>query len=91
MKIHQMSGEHSESAGLSAAFGGTRDRRDVTHEHSREIKTTSEVITGNCATVITSEVVLPCAVFVCDVPPIARAAKGGTQPRAFMDLHGPSW
>ena len=27
------------------------------------------------------------AAFTCALPPIVRAAEGGTQPRAFMDLH----
>ena len=84
MKLH-------EGVGLSAAFGGTRDRRDVTHEHSREIKTTSEVITGNCATVITSEVVLPCAAFVCDVPPIVRPRRSRALNPALSECSPDIW
>jgi len=76
MKLH-------EGAGLSAAFGGTRDRRDVTHEHSREIKTTSEVIT--------SEVVLPCAAFVCDVPPIVRPRRSRALNPALSECSPDIW
>ena len=90
MKLH-------EGAGLGAALGGMRDRREVTHERSQEpkrpliTKTTSEVITcivqGNYlrGRFGYQRSFWLLAAFVCDFPPAALAQQSWAPNPALSD------
>ena len=56
-------------------------------ETGEQDKTTSEVITGNLATVITSEVVLVLASLARGHPPLTPPPEAAPTPSPFMDLH----
>ena len=85
MKIHQMSGEHSESAGLRARLRRGRTIGGTSHTNAAQGKTTSEVITVAQLPVITSEVGLISRLCSC-----VTSLRSRVPPKAALNP-APSW